>query len=68
MNDRIALRPAEVGKALGFSRSKTYELISAGTIPSVRVGKSVRVPVAALNEWLQRQVEAGAEVSVASVA
>lgn len=52
---RLLLRPAEAAAALGISRSKTYELLAAGVIPSIRVGSSVRVPVEALQEWITQQ-------------
>ena len=52
--ERLLLRPGEAADALGIGRSKIYELIAAGVIPSVRVGgKSIRVPVDALREWMK---------------
>jgi excisionase family DNA binding protein len=60
MVERLMFRPIEAADAIGVSRSKIYELISAGEIPSVTVGKSVRVPVAALNEWIGRRLAARA--------
>jgi excisionase family DNA binding protein len=55
------LRVAEAAQLLNVSRAKAYELIAAGAIPSVRVGASVRVPRAALLEWIERNtVGAGA--------
>ena len=56
MDERIALRPAEVAIALGIGRSKAYELIAAGEIPSIRLGGSVRVPLDALRAWMDRQL------------
>lgn len=62
--DRLLLRPREVAAATGLSRSLVYELIGRGELPVVRVGKSVRVPVAALQQWIrdhtQEQVTAHA--------
>ena len=55
--NRLLFRPDEAGAALGVSRSKVYELIAAGAIPSVRIGSSVRVPVAALKAWIERELE-----------
>jgi excisionase family DNA binding protein len=52
MDDRLALRPSRVAEVLEISRSKTYELIAAGEIPSIRLGASIRVPVDALRAWL----------------
>ena len=48
----LLLRPAQVGDALGVCRSKAYELIRSGQIPSIRLGNSVRVPVEALRRWV----------------
>ena len=47
---KVLLRPAEVAVMLGIGKSKTYELIGSGVIPSVRIGKCVRVPADRLRE------------------
>jgi excisionase family DNA binding protein len=54
--ERMLLKPTEAAEVIGLGRSKTYELISKGLIPSVRIGKSVRVPVAALRNWVEQQL------------
>ena len=51
------LRPSEAAEALGVSRSKAYELIASGEIPSVHVGGCLRVPLDALRAWIDRQLE-----------
>lgn len=53
---RLALRVQETADALGLSRAKTYELIADGTIPSVRIGASIRVPVDALRQMIDKQM------------
>jgi excisionase family DNA binding protein len=53
---RLMLRPIEAAEAIGVSRSKAYELIASGEIPSVKVGGCVRVPVDALRLWIDRQL------------
>ncbi len=53
--DRILLRPMEVAEAIGVGRSKVYELLASGALPSIRIGGRVRVPVAELREWIDRQ-------------
>ena len=53
---RLLLRPAEVGEALGLGRSKAYELIASGTIPSIRIGKSIRVSADSLRRWVANQL------------
>lgn len=54
--EKLLLRPAEVAETLGLGKSKTYGMISEGSLPSIRIGKSVRVPAASLRDWVQQQV------------
>jgi len=51
--EKLLLRASEVSELAGLGKSKTYELIAAGIIPSVRIGKSVRVPAGRLREWIE---------------
>jgi excisionase family DNA binding protein len=53
--DKLLLRPEEAAELIGVSRSKMYVLIADGVLPGVRVGKSVRVPVKALEAWVEAQ-------------
>lgn len=59
--ERLLLRPTEAAEAIGIGRSKVYELLATGELPSVRIGSSVRVPVGALREWINRQLAERAE-------
>ena len=54
--ERLLLRPIEAAEAIGVGRSKVYELLASGELPSIRIGASVRVPVDALKEWVSRQL------------
>lgn len=45
---KLLLRVSEAADLLSVARSKAYAMVQAGEIPSVRLGKSVRVPRAAL--------------------
>lgn len=51
--DRLLLRVTEAAEVAGISRSLAYELVRAGSIPSVKVGRSIRVPAEALRHWVQ---------------
>jgi|SoiMetStandDraft_2_1073263.scaffolds.fasta_scaffold108331_2 excisionase family DNA binding protein len=51
--ERLLLKPAEFAEAIGVSRSRGYELIQRGEVPSIRIGASVRVPVDALKAWIE---------------
>lgn len=55
MND-LLLRPIEAARAIKVGRSRIYQLIESGSIPSVRIGRSVRVPVRQLEEWVAAKV------------
>ena len=50
--ERMLLSPGEVAEVLGIGRSRVYEFLAAGTLPSIRVGRSIRVPVENLREWI----------------
>lgn len=54
--ERLLLRVSETAKIIGLGKSKTYDLIAKGELPSVRIGKCVRVPVASLKEWVDAQL------------
>lgn len=60
MKEPLLLRPSEAAQLLGICRTKTYQLIAAGDLPSVRIGGSVRVPVAALHDWISKRMRDGA--------
>ena len=46
------LTPAQVQESLGFGKSKVYAMLKDGTLPSIRIGKSVRVDPRALQRWV----------------
>jgi excisionase family DNA binding protein len=50
--EKLLVRPAKVAELLDVSRSSVYELIAAGLIPSIRLGKSIRVPLDKLKALL----------------
>ena len=49
------LKVPEVAKVLRIVRSRAYELVADGEIPSVRIGRSVRVNRRELKRWLEGQ-------------
>jgi excisionase family DNA binding protein len=51
--EKMLLKPSEVAKALGIGRSLAYELIAQGIIPSVRLGRCIRIPSQSLEQWIR---------------
>ena len=51
---RLVVTVTEAAELLGISRGLAYELARAGQLPSLRLGRRLIVPRAALLEWLQR--------------
>ena len=51
--DKTLLKPARVAAMLDLSRSAVYEKIAKGELPSVRIGRSIRVPAKAIREMLE---------------
>jgi excisionase family DNA binding protein len=52
------LKVPEVMRALGLSRSRTYELLGT-EIRTVKIGRSVRVPASELAAYVDRRLAEG---------
>jgi excisionase family DNA binding protein len=55
LTDRLLLRLPEVAALLGIGRSTVYELVQRGDLPTVHVGRALRIPSAALRDWVEQQ-------------
>lgn len=49
----LVMTPAEAAQALGIGRNSIYALLRSGELGSIRVGKLIKIPRAALEEYLQ---------------
>src|SRR5262245_22604122 len=56
-DDRLVYSVEEAAEILGIGRNTAYNSINSGEIPSVRIGRSIRVPKAALQELLEKMPE-----------
>lgn len=52
-DDCATISVPEAGRRLGVGRCTAYELARIGHIPALRLGKKLRVPVAALEQLLR---------------
>ena len=67
--NEIAVRPwlldsREVSRLLGIGRTKAYQMMRRTEVPVVHVGRSVRVPRAALSSWVTAKLVTGPEYEV----
>lgn len=49
----------EAARRLSLGRATTYQLVRRGELPSVRVGRAVRVPARALEAWIAARTTGG---------
>jgi excisionase family DNA binding protein len=50
----LLLTPEQTASVLSICRTKVYELLRSGQLESVQIGSSRRIPVAALDEYVER--------------
>lgn len=54
-DDALVLTVSEAAQVLRISRNLAYELVAKGELPSVRLGRLIRVPRFGLEAWIARQ-------------
>jgi excisionase family DNA binding protein len=60
MVDKLLLTVTEAAERLGIGRSHVYIFVMRGELPSVKLGRSRRVPVDALADFVEKlRVEHG---------
>ena len=62
MESKLLLSPDETCEAIGVKRAQLFKMLASKEIPSIKLGKLRRIPVAGLQAWVQRQVEQQAEL------
>ena len=53
----LLLKAGEAAKLLGLGRSKVFAMLAVGELPVIRIGRSVRVPRAALEDWIDEHTQ-----------
>lgn len=53
-DERLLLTVAEAAARLGIGRTFMYQLLAAGEVASVHVGRLHKVPVSALKDYVER--------------
>jgi excisionase family DNA binding protein len=50
--EKLLLTPEEAAQALNISRTKVFELLQVEALRSVKIGKSRRIPMEAVREFV----------------
>jgi len=53
LSQRLLARPEEAAELLGVGRSTIYELMRAGELPVVHIGRAARIPIQDLRHWVE---------------
>lgn len=53
------LTVSEAARRLSLGRATTYQLAQRGELPVIRVGRAVRIPARALEEWILSRTTGG---------
>ena len=56
--EKLTVTVPEAAAMVSVSRSTGYELVARGEWPSITIGRSVRVPVESLKDWVKRRLDA----------
>lgn len=59
-NERLLLTVEEAARRLGIGRTLAWRLVRRGELPSVRLGRLVRIPERALDDWLKHRMRGDA--------
>jgi excisionase family DNA binding protein len=52
--ERLLLSPDQVAESLGVCRSRVYDLMRTRVLPSVKIGRSRRVPASAVRAYVDQ--------------
>ena len=63
----ILLRAEEVALLLGIGRTKVFEMLAAGELPAVRIGRCVRISRTALEVWVLARSHLGGDARTGSI-
>ena len=54
---RLLINTVEAAGLLGLSYATTSKLVREGVLPRIRVGNEVRIPLRALEDWIEERTE-----------
>lgn len=66
-NEALLMTVPEAAKLLRIGRNHAYELVATGEIPAIRLGRTIRVPRHALEQWLEARAWGGSQSRIDSL-
>lgn len=63
-DERMLLTVEETAKTLGIGRTLAWKLVQQGDLPSIRLGRLVRVPQRELEDWIHEHSSHRAEETI----
>ena len=60
-DDVLALTVEAAARRLGMSRGAIYPLVMSGQIPSMKIGRSRRIPIDGLARWVLKQTQSASD-------
>lgn len=57
--ERLLLTVEEAAERLRIGKTLAWELVWDGLLPSIRLGRCVRIPLRALEEWIAHEAAGG---------
>jgi excisionase family DNA binding protein len=60
--DKLLVSPEEAAELLGVGRSTVYDLMRTLALPSVKIGRCRRIPLATLREFVDALASAAGDV------
>ena len=51
----LVMTVPEMAEILHIGRNAAYDLVKSGAVRSIRIGRNIRIPQAALMEYLERK-------------
>ncbi len=52
-SEKLVLTVPEAGEKLGISRAQSYLMVKRGVLPTIKLGRRIVVPIAALMKMLE---------------
>ena len=58
-SERLLLTVEEAAERLNIGRTLAWQLVHQGELPSIRLGRCVRIPWQALQDWIAKRAHGG---------